>query len=146
MDRWIGLFKWLIAIGLVLLLVVGAIAWLFAPASSEPLVVTPTPGASTSIVSPTLPPATLTPTRVVETDTPVPTWTPTPTPTATRTPRPSATPTPTATETPTPAPLAIHGRATLPPIANTPVVTSSYPQPSPMPLVTQPDEIGRAHV
>jgi polyisoprenyl-teichoic acid--peptidoglycan teichoic acid transferase len=139
MHRWIGFFKWLVVIGLILLLIVWGIAWLFDPASSEPLVVTPTLGASTSIASPTLPPATLTPTRVVETDTPVPTWTRTPTPTATRTPRPSDTPTPTVTDTPTPAPLAVHGRATLPPIANTPVVTSPYPQPSPMPLVTQPE-------
>ncbi|MCD6285551.1 MAG: LCP family protein, partial [Anaerolineae bacterium] len=42
------------------------------------------------------------------------------------------------TDTPTPSPIALPFSEPLPPIANTPVVTSPLPQPSPMPLVEQP--------
>ncbi|MBN1248873.1 MAG: LCP family protein [Anaerolineae bacterium] len=137
MDRWIGVFRWLAVVGLVLLVVVGVVVWLTNPASLEPLVVTPTlaSAAPTSMVTEPSPSATPPP----ETPTPVPTWTPTPTATPTPRPSPTLTLTPTPTATPSPETLVLPGRATLPAIANTPVVTSPLPQPSPMPLVEQPD-------
>ncbi len=137
MDRCIEVFKWLTVSGIVVLLGVGVVVWIADPIQPQPLVVTPTsflpsPSPTSTEVVPTLP-------STQEPPTPVPTWTMTPHPTQTPQPTSTATHTPSPTATPTLGTLSLPGRSELPPIANTPVVTSSLPQPSPMPLVTQPD-------
>ncbi|MGC9400493.1 MAG: LCP family protein [Anaerolineae bacterium] len=95
-----------------------------APAYGE----NPTPStASPPAVTPSLTP-TLTPSA-----TPVPTATPT----ATRTPTVTPTPSPTATSTETPVPPSLPH--VTPVLTSTAVVTSYLPQPTPMPLIEQPD-------
>jgi len=134
MDRWFEVFKWLIAIGVVLLVGVGVSAWVLDPPVSEPVIVTPT--------LPPLPPsATPTPTVMPDpTESQVPpTWTPTPVATQTPVPSPTPTETPLPTETPTPPALVLPSGTRLPEVSGTPVVTSPIPQPLPMPLVEQPE-------
>lgn len=134
-QRLIAVVKWLVIAGLVLLAVVGVVTWAAGSAGTG-TTVTPTPLATQVVASP-----------VAETPLPTvvpPTWTPTPsptlTPTSTPTRRPTATPTATATPTPTAQPedIALPPRSTLPPVAGTAIVSSTLPQPEPMPLVEQP--------
>ncbi|HOV48412.1 MAG TPA: LCP family protein [Anaerolineae bacterium] len=124
MSRWVRLFEWLILAGLLVLVVLGARTWVEGAPHVALVTVTPSQ-------APTVPP-TATPTAIRI----PPTWTPTPT--ATRTPRPTSTPspTPTPTVTPTPAPLVLPPPAVI--ISGTAVVTSTLPQPEPLPLVQQP--------
>ncbi len=134
-QRLIGVSKWLVIAGLVLLAVLGVVSWAAGPAGTE-TVVTPTPMVTQAVATP-----------VADTPTPTvvpPTWTPTPSPTMTPTPaptrRPTATPTASATPTPTAQPggIALPPRSTLPPVAATAIVSSTLPQPEAMPLVEQP--------
>ncbi len=120
-SHWVRLFEWLIFVGLLLLLAVGARAW----QADTPDLVRPTG-------TPTLT-ATLTPLATV---TLPPIWTPTPTPT--QTPVPTRTPTPTITPTPTatPGPIALPHSAVI--ITSTGVISAALPQPTPMPLIAQP--------
>lgn len=141
MERWIEASKWFILVGLTLLVVVGVMAWALDPIPTY-TIVTPTWVLVQSATSPAIEIQTYTPVPPTSTWTPTPTETPTATPTLTPTPTlvPSATPTatPTPTITPTPGPIEIPVLGTLPPVEGTPVVTSSLPQPSPMPYVQQP--------
>lgn len=134
-QRLIGVSKWLIIAGAVLLAVVGIVSWAAGPAGTA-TVVTPTPEVSQVTASPV--PDTPTPSAVPPTwtSTPSPTMTPTPTPTR----RPAATPTATPTPTPTAQPggILLPPRSTLPPVAATAIVSSTLPQPEPLPLVEQP--------
>ncbi len=135
---------WLVFMGILALVTIGIVGWLVDAQHMEAVVVTPTP-AVTSTSLPTITPsltsaATSTATEIPEEEETPPTWTPTPSPspTASRT----ATPTPTPTATPTPEPLVLSGgRATLPPFALTPVITSSIDRPEPMPDIPQPDRM-----
>ncbi|MGC9347009.1 MAG: LCP family protein [Anaerolineae bacterium] len=138
MDRLIELCKWLVFIGIVALVLVGVVAWASDSASQGIVVVTPTPLPATP-----LPPTdTRTPTVMTE---PPPTWTATVAPTKTPVPTgkptliPTVAETATPTETPEPGPIVLPDGRTLPELAGTPVLTSSLPQPSPMPQVEQPD-------
>ncbi len=85
-------------------------------------------------VTPSQPPgpATLPPTATM---TPRPTRTSTPTPTAT--PTPTLSPTATSTPTPTPSPPTLPPPAPI--LTGTPQITSTLPQPTPMPLIPQPE-------
>ncbi len=124
MERLVLTLKWGIFLGLLALLVVGA----FLVGGEMPhrtVVVTPTLP-YTSTVTPT---ATLTPTPSA-TPTLPPTWTPTSTPTLTPTPSPTLTP----TETPAPQTLPAPPKI----LSGTTVVTSTLPQPTPMPHIAQP--------
>lgn len=148
MEDPIDVYRWLAIGGAVLLVIVAGVAWLSCDiVQPPPAIVTPTSGLPAG--DPTLTPSATTVGTPVETPSPapsptptervsVPTWTLTPSMTPTERPSPTSTATPTPTETPELAPLTLSGRATLPPIANTPVVTSPLPQPAPLPLVSQP--------
>ena len=126
MKRSFGLFEILIVLGLVFLTGCGANA-ARTEDSLTPLTTFP-------------PPVTSSPAPSTQTPTPPPTWTntatmtstPSPSPTPTLTPTPS--PTATSTETPT-APRLPH---VTPILSGTTVVTSTLPQPTPMPLIEQP--------
>ncbi len=138
MGRWVEVFKWVVLIGAVLLIAVGVAAWAIDPPASGPTVVTPTRPAPTPTEE--VPPPT--DVQVAPDATPSdlpPTWTLTPVPTQTSSPTPAPTETAIPTDTPTPPPIALPFSEPLPPMANTSVVTSPLPQPSPMPLVEQPD-------
>jgi len=138
MERWMTVSKWLILVGLALLVVVGVIAWA-ANGTTPPVVVTPTPEVSLD------PPGETAEATSTETPSPTVASTPTHTPTSTATPTPDATLTPSATPTeaptltPTLAPLVLPGAAVLPELADTPVVSSPLGQPAPLAPVTQPE-------
>jgi LCP family protein required for cell wall assembly len=139
-GRLINLLGGLIILGLLALVAIGFVGWLTAADEMHAVVVTPTPDSTaTSIPTKTLTPVP-TPTKQPPKDTPPPTWTstPLPSPTPTHTPLPTSTP----TATPTPEPLSLSGgRATLPPFAFTPVVTSSLERPDPLPDIPQPNRM-----
>lgn len=126
MKRIIQILEWLVFLGLIALVAVGALAWQAPAPQVAWITATPSmdpPPAGTA----TLPP----------------TWTPTPEPTAT----PSPTPTPTVT--PTPAPITLPTvppvltdtediSMTLPVLLVSSSMTLTLDQPNPMPLVPQP--------
>lgn len=132
MKEWLHVLRWLIIAGLIALAFVGVYAWQEGPVQRV-VVVTPTR-------LPTLPPVPAS-TLAVALITPQPTWTATgtatPPPTATVTP--TATPTPTQTPRPTPTLGQIDLIAATPVLTSAHVVTSTYPQPPPMPSVAQPE-------
>ncbi|MBN1260815.1 MAG: LCP family protein [Anaerolineae bacterium] len=131
-PRWMRVFEWLIFVGLMVLVVVGARAW----ANNAPRMVI-----ATWAPSPT--PST-TPTSVPEvavippTWTPTPAWTPSPAPTATPDPTPMPTPTLTQTPTFTPVPGPIYLPTSAPILEGTPMTPQPLPQPTPMPHIPQP--------
>jgi polyisoprenyl-teichoic acid--peptidoglycan teichoic acid transferase len=133
MQRLIETSKWFILVGLTLLITVGVLGRIFNPVPTA-AVVTPTP-APVDVPSATPVPPTATPTA-----TPTPADTATPRPTSTR--RPTATRwptfTPSPTVTPTPPAIAIPGIATRPALADSALITSTLPQPPPLPYVRQP--------
>ena len=130
MKKWHTLFQGMVLVGLVALVFAVGYAWRAGPAQRV------------VVVTPTLLPTETPPSPPTETATATPTCTPTPLPTRTATstvtPPPTATPTPTETPTPTPTvgPIALF--APTPVLTTSHVVTSTYPQPTPMPRVTQP--------
>jgi len=129
MNNLIRLLEWLVLAALIGLIVVGTQVWGKDPAVEVTVVVTPT-AASTATVT-LAPTSTVTPVPPTDTPTIPPTWTPTQTPTNT----PSPTPTPTVTNTPLPIQLPV---AATPVLDGGSVVTSPLLQPSPMPLIEQP--------
>lgn len=135
MKRWLQLFEWLIFIALIVFVVIGAQALGHNnhPTREVTVVVTPTPSSSSATSVPLT--ATATPTLVPSTATPPPlppTWTPTARPT--KTPEPTVTPSPTSTPLPIVLPI-----AATPMYTTTTVVTSPLEQPTPMPLMEQPE-------
>ncbi len=126
MKRWTQFLEWLIFAALIVLVVVGVQAWGHHPAREVTVVVTLTANSTATA-------ATSTPTLLADTRTAVPpTWTPTARPT--RTPLPTETP----TATPTPSPIELPVAATVVLTTST-VVTSPLEQPTPMPLIEQPE-------
>ncbi|HNT77523.1 MAG TPA: LCP family protein [Anaerolineae bacterium] len=139
MYHWIRSFKWLIVLGLVLLLLGGLYAWQTIGAQPIVVVVTPTAAADTlpTATRTEVPTVTPSPTLPKTSPTPLPpTWTATPP--ATPTPLPTKTPLPTATPTVTPTLAPIAPVASAPVLTNTGVITSTMPQPTPMPIIPQP--------
>lgn len=134
MKRWLRLFEWLIFIGLIVFVIIGAQALGHNHISTREVTVVVTPTPSGSSAASAVLTATATPTPAPPTATPPavpPTWTPTARPT--RTPRPTMTPSPTMT----PLPIVLPVAAT-PIYTTTTVVTSPLEQPTPMPLIEQP--------
>ena len=132
MQRWLKGSKWLMIAGLVTLLVVGIVAWA-TDLGATTFVVTPTLTVAMAPPEPTSEPTvTSTPTEVP------PTWTLTPSATPTLKPSPTSTPTLSPTATSTPETISLPRSGTLPAVASTPIISSSLPQPSPMPWVEQP--------
>ncbi len=123
MKRGLQILGTLIVVGLLVLVALGLRSAYLAQDVETP-VVTLTP-------SETPLPPTMTATATAST---TPTQTPSPTATATGTP--TSTPPPPPTETPTIA--ALHPRWATPILTDTTVVTSTLPQPTPMPLIGQP--------
>lgn len=142
MNRWIRLLLWLVAASVLILVVVGFITKTMGAVEPTPIIITPTPqllqDEVVSSLSPPAPTASTALPSLTSTPTPQPTQKPesTPTPTTTPTTTPSLTPLPTVTPT---SPPLVRPVVTLPVIETTPVVTSSYPQPTPMPLINQPE-------
>ncbi len=143
MNRWIRLLMWLVAASFVILVVVGFITHITGAAEPATVIITPTinplPDDDALALTPTaelVPPLSSTEPTVLPAS---PSLTPTPKPQPTQTPTrtPTLTLTPLPTVTPTSPPLIIPV-VTLPVIDTTPVVSSTYPQPTPMPLITQP--------
>jgi LCP family protein required for cell wall assembly len=130
MKHWLQLFEWLIFIALIVFVVIGAQALGHNndPTREVTVVVTPTPSDSLAISLP--PTATLT----LVPPTATPTTRPTETPQPTSTPSPTLTPSPTTTPPPIVLPI-----AATPMFTTTTVVTSPLPQPTPMPLMEQPE-------
>jgi LCP family protein required for cell wall assembly len=140
-NRWIRILFWTVLTSVVILITVGLVVWVTGLGEPTTIIITPTPLPGSNMDTPT-------PTAHSDhTPSPSPTMTPSPDPEATRTPTPitetpptmtltpSMTPLPTATATSPPLVLPV---VTLPVINSTPVVTSPYPQPSPMPFMEQP--------
>jgi LCP family protein required for cell wall assembly len=136
MERWVKVLMWMILLGLLALVVVGMAVWDQDPVREVAVVVTPT--VSGGIVMPPRSPTArpTTPPTVTATPSPTATATPTPTPTPSATFTPTPTPTPTAS--PTPASIQLPS-GTLPVLNVTPIVTSTLPQPTPMPHIQQPE-------
>ena len=136
MNRWIRVLLWLVLTSVMALVAVMLLAWVTNMGSPVTVIITPTPlPTSTADIS----------LQISPTVTPTPEASPSSTPTVEPTNRPDNTPTltltPSMTPVPSPTPTApplILPVVTLPVIVTTPVVTSSHPQPSPMPLIEQP--------
>ncbi len=132
MKRWLRLFEWLIFIALVVFVIIGAqaLGHNHIHTREVTVVVTPTPsGPSATPLSYTATPTPAPPTATAPAL--PPTWTPTPRPT--KTPLPTMTSFPTATPPPIVLPI-----AATPLFTTTTVVTSPLEQPTPMPLIEQP--------
>ncbi len=133
MAQSVNTYKWFLVAGLALLAIVGVVSWITESSASSSV---PTPTVTAVEVSIDLPTATPVPPTATATHT----ATPTPTQTPTATPRPTWTPTATPTPTATATPLSIElPRMHLPPeIAGRYIITSTVPQPDPLPYVRQP--------
>ncbi|MBN2003810.1 MAG: LCP family protein [Anaerolineae bacterium] len=129
MKVWVQIFKWLLIIGALVLAGAGVYAWQNPVPATTIVVVTPTSATPSATPTPS-------PTLRSITSTRPPTWTLTPTSEPSSTPTKTPTHTPTPTVTPTPAPIALVAPPV--PISTTYVVTSTLPQPTVMPMVSQP--------